>query len=174
MKRVPVSIEDYAGHIMKCLPQGGCLLSTSYNDVLDTMTIGWGTIGVDWSMPILNVYVRESRFTKTLLDKNPQFTINVPLPGADVRKILGYCGTKSGREVNKFKDLDLHAIKGEKVDAPAILELPLTIECEVIYKQDQDPKCMSEEIKQRFYSMGDYHTVYTGKIINAYILEEDE
>ena len=54
-KRVPVSIEDYAGHIMKCLPQGGCLLSTSYNDVLDTMTIGWGTIGVDWSMPILNV-----------------------------------------------------------------------------------------------------------------------
>lgn len=172
MKRIPVSIEDYAGHIMKSLPQG-CLLSTSYNDMMNTMTIGWATIGVDWSTPIINVYVRESRFTKTLLEKKPQFTVNVPLEGADVRKILGYCGTKSGREVNKFKDLDLHAVKGEKVDAPAILELPLTIECEVIYVQDQDPQRINEEIKHRYYAMGDYHTVYTGKIVNAYILEED-
>lgn len=172
MKRIPISIEDYAGHIIKSLPQG-CLLSTSYHDAMNTMTIGWGTIGVDWGVPILNVYVRESRFTKTMLEKNPQFTVNVPLEGTDVRKILGYCGTKSGREVNKIKDLNLHTVKGEKVDAPAILELPLTIECEVIYKQDQDPNLISEEIKHRYYSRGDYHTVYTGKIVNAYILEEE-
>lgn len=106
MKRIPVSIEDVAGQILKNLPKG-ILLSSCYNDVMDTMTIGWGTIGFDWSLPVFTVFVRESRFTKTLLEKNPQFTISVPLYDQDVRQIVGFCGTKSGREVNKFEHLHL-------------------------------------------------------------------
>lgn len=172
MKRIPVSIEDVAGQILKNLPKG-ILLSSCYNDVMDTMTIGWGTIGFDWSLPVFTVFVRESRFTKTLLEKNPQFTISVPLYDQDVRQIVGFCGTKSGREVNKFEHLHLHAVAGEKVSTPAILELPLTIECKIIYKQDQDPQAINPDLTRRYYAQGDYHTAYTAKIVNAYILEED-
>lgn len=173
MKRIPISLYEHAGHILEQLPKG-VLLSSAANGHMDTMTIGWGTLGTDWNLPVFTVFVRESRFTKTLLEANPEFTINIPLPGADVRKILGYCGTKSGRDVDKFEMMDLHAVAGEKVSAPAIAELPLTLECKIIYKQDQDPAAIQKELIHRYYPTGDFHTAYTGQIVAAYILDDKD
>ena len=73
MKR-EVNPFDYAGEICKALP-GGILLTTKGATGVNTMTIGWGTLGIEWGKPICTVFVRESRFTKGLLDKNPEFTI---------------------------------------------------------------------------------------------------
>lgn len=94
--RTEIDVNEKAGYILDCLKQG-ILLTTKENDLLDTMTIGWATIGIDWSIPVFTVYVRESRFTKVLLDKTNQFTVNIPLPGKNVRKILSFCGTRSKR-----------------------------------------------------------------------------
>ena len=62
------------------------------------------------------------------------------------------------------------------MSAPAIRELPLTVECKVIYKQDQDPAVIDRECFDKFYAKGsrnegDYHTVYYGQITAAYIVE---
>lgn len=171
MKRIPIDLYDFAGHILRTLPKG-ILLSTSANGEMDTMTIGWGSLGTDWSRPVFTVLVRESRHTKKLIEANPEFTINVPLEGADVRKIISWCGTRSGRDTDKFKDCELHVVPGEKVAAPAIAELPLTLECKVIYKQEQDKEAIEEDILKSHYPNGDLHTAYIGEIVNAYILEK--
>ncbi|MEY8308518.1 flavin reductase family protein [Erysipelotrichaceae bacterium 51-3] len=169
MRRIPINIYEYAGQILEQLPKG-ILLSTRADDKMDTMVIGWGTLGTDWGLPVFTVFVRQSRYTKVLLDKNPEFTINVPLKDADVRRIIGFCGTKSGRDYDKFKEMDLTVVPGEKVLAPAIAQFPITLECKVIYQQDQDAAAIPADIKKRYYPTGDYHTAYTGQIISAYLL----
>ncbi|MCF0246042.1 MAG: hypothetical protein HUJ55_04380, partial [Ileibacterium sp.] len=75
-------------------------------------------------------------------------------------------------DVDKFEALNLIKVEGETVQVPAVAQLPLTIEAQVIYKQDQDPQAIESEILDRYYPKGDFHTAYTAKITAAYILEE--
>ena len=174
MKR-NIDVWQYAGTILDKLGKG-ILLTTQAGGKVNTMVIGWGTLGIEWGKPIFTAYVRESRFTKELLDANPVFTVNVPLEAID-KEVLRLCGSKSGRELDKFAALGLHTEPGETVDVPAIRELPLTLECKVIYKQDQDPAAIEACNIERYYppffpdGRGDYHTVYYGQITAAYIVE---
>ena len=98
MKR-KVNVWEYAGHILENVGKG-VLLTTKADGRPNTMTIGWGTLGIEWGKPICTVFVRESRYTKELLDKNGEFTVNVPMGEID-KNILAVCGTKSGIDMDK-------------------------------------------------------------------------
>lgn len=171
---------DYAGEICKALP-GGILLTTKRGEEVNSMTIGWGCIGIDWSRPVFIAYVRESRYTKQLLEDNGEFTVNIPL-GEVPRAALSLCGRKSGRDLNKIEKLNLTLEESDVISVPGIRELPLTLECKVIYKQKQDLSALPDDILDRYYpveddtlhpgSERDYHIAYTGQIIKAYIIED--
>lgn len=162
---------DYATHICKAMKPHGILLTTAAGGKVNTMTIGWGTMGVDWSRPVFIAYVRESRHTHQMLEENGEFTVNIPVGEVD-KKILAYCGTKSGADSDKIADLGLHLVGSDVVCVPGILELPLTLECRVIYKEEQDLSRIPEDILARYYPEGDHHHVYYGQIVNAYLIEE--
>lgn len=173
MKR-EIQVWDYAGTILDAVGKGA-LLTTKADGKLNTMTIGWGTLGIEWGQPIFTVFVRESRYTKRLLDKNPEFTVNIPY-GAFDKQILGVCGTKSGRDTDKIQALGLTLVDPLTVSVPAVRQLPLTLECKVIYRQDQEPGAIDPAYDTRFYAKGtpnegDYHTAYYGQITAAYIVE---
>lgn len=165
---------DYAGHICTSMKKG-ILLTTKAGGKVNTMTIGWGTLGIEWGKPIYTVFVRESRHTKNMLEENGEFTVNVPMGQVD-KNILAVCGTKSGRDMDKIAQLGLHLEEPETISVPGIRELPLTLECKVIYKQDQDPKAIDKACDERYYAKGtpnegDYHTAYYGLITAAYVIE---
>lgn len=170
---------DYATEICSALPKG-VLLTTAAQGRVNTMTIGWGTLGVDWSRPVFTAYVRTGRFTHEMLAANPEFTVNVPLGEFD-RSILGAAGTVSGRDEDKVARLGLTLVDPEVVSVPAIAELPLTLECRVLYTQDQQVELLPPDIRERMYPAGvpstacganaDAHTVYYGEIVSAYIVE---
>ncbi len=162
---------DYAGHICKSLKPSGILLTTAVDGKVNTMTIGWGTLGYDWSRPVFIAYVRESRYTKQMLEANGEFTVNIPMGDVD-KKILGYCGTKSGADTDKIADLGLHLVESDIVSVPGIRELPLTLECKVLYKEEQDLSRIPADIISRYYPDGDHHHVYYGEIVNAYLIED--
>lgn len=169
-----IKVWDYAGKILEETSKG-VLLTTKAGGKVNSMTIGWGILGIQWGKPIFVALVRESRYTKKLLDENPEFTVNVPLGEID-KNILAVCGTKSGRDMDKIAQLGLTLEEGKTVSVPAIKELPLTLECKVIYKQDQDPAAINEENDTKYYAKGtknegDYHTAYYGQITAAYIVE---
>ena len=93
------------------------------------------------------------------------------------KQILSLCGTKSGRDLDKFKELNLTQVDGQTVSAPAIRELPLTLECKVIYQQDQDLSKLDAGLREHCYPTGtaeenNFHTAYYGEITAAYILED--
>ncbi len=165
---------DYSAQIMKALKKG-LLLTTSSGNKVNTMTIGWGALCVEWYLPIFVAYVRESRYTKQLLEESGEFTVNIPLDTCD-KNILSYCGTKSGRDTDKIEDLGLHLEESEIVHVPGIRELPLTLECKVIYKQPQALSAIKDDLLDRYYPIGesgkrDGHSIYYGQIVNAYIIE---
>lgn len=60
-----IDVLDYAGHICKAM-KNGVLLTAKSQDRVNTMTIGWGTIGIEWNKPIFIAYIRESRYTRQL------------------------------------------------------------------------------------------------------------
>lgn len=168
---------DYAGTVCKAMPRG-ILLTTKADGKVNTMTIGWGHIGIEWGKPIFVAYVRESRYTKQMLEANGEFTINVPMGSID-GKILGYCGTKSGRDTDKIRDKNLITVESDVVSAPGIVQFPLTLECRVIYRQEQEIRQMPQGVVNRFYppfgetKVPDMHTAFYGEIVNAYLIEQD-
>ena len=169
-----VKVWDYAGRIMEAIDEG-ILLTTAAQGEKDTMVIGWGHIGVIWGKPVFVAYVRESRHTKSLVEKNGEFTVNTPLAPID-KNIIAVCGTKSGRDMDKFAELGLETEEGLTVSVPGIRQLPLTLECKVIYRQDQDSAALHPDVMARYYkpgtrNEGDYHTMYFGEITAAYIIE---
>ncbi len=128
-------------------------------------------------MPTFVVYVRQSRYTKRQLDMTGEFTISAPLNGRLDPDVFRICGTLSGRDIDKEKEAGLTLVKGEATGAPGIAEYPLTLECRVLYKQDQRLSDMPADIVSRFYTNGaddgDFHTMYIGRIVDSYIIEED-
>lgn len=167
---------DYSGEFAKNMKRG-ILLTTKVAGKVNTMTIGWGTIGIEWGRPVFVAYVRESRYTRELLDQNPEFTVNCPYGNVDP-KILGFCGSKSGRDHDKVAELGLHLEEPVEVSVPGIRELPLTLECKVIYRNDQNVQGIPQQILDRYYpemdGVRDHHIAYYGQIMQAYIIENEE
>jgi len=171
---------DYAADICNAMKQG-VLLTTKNGEFVNTMTIGWGHIGVLWGKPIFIAYVRESRHTKTMIENHGEYTVNVPMGPVD-RSILGFCGTKSGRDTDKIKELGLTLVDSDNIAVPGIKELPLTLECKVIYTQKQDLSAIPADLIKRYYpaytdsnigfAEADGHYVYVGEIVGAYIIED--
>jgi len=172
-----IDLWEHAGYILDRVGKG-VLMTTKADGRVNTMTIGWGTLGVEWKKPIFTAFVRQSRYTKELVDRNGEFTINIPLEGADVKQILSVCGSKSGRDLDKIENLGLHLEAPETIGVPGIRELPLTLECKVIYRQDQDLSALEETSRSHYYKPGthddgDFHTAYYGEVTAAYIITEE-
>ena len=168
----PIEIFDCASPLLQALP-GGILLNTKAGGRLNTMTIGWGALGIEWGVPVFIAYVRGSRFTHSLLDENPEFTVCIP-EGAPNRKITGFCGSVSGRDTDKVQEMGLTPEPPERISVPGFLEFPLTLECRVIYRREQDGSAIPPEHLARYYppvgenGQADLHTVYYGQILSAY------
>jgi len=172
-----INITDYANLITKALPKG--ILLNTCGDKFNSMVIGWGHLGTLWGRPTFHVYVRQGRYTKPLLDKTGEFTISVPLDNPDpaINKI---CGWQSGYNIDKVKEAGLELENAEIIATPGIKQYPLTIECKVLYSQDQDLSRIPEDIRDRMYPQDvdgtypmanrDFHTMYVGEIVAAYII----
>ncbi len=171
---------DHLHTIGKAVKQG-VLLTTRWNDRVNTMTISWGQVGIEWNRFIFTAFVRGSRYTHEMLLHNGEFTVNIH-PEENVEKILNFCGTRSGRDTDKIRELGLTLVEGEKVSVPGIAELPLTLECRVIYRQMQDPTAIPHHIREEFYpryqkgdpslTVRDIHTMFYGEIVNTYMIEK--
>ena len=175
-----IDVFYYAGHICKEMKKG-ILLTGKSGDTLNTMTIGWGMLGIEWGKPLFIALVRESRFTKHLIEESGEFTVNIPYGDVD-SKILGFCGTKSGRDVDKFAELGLTLEEPLAIHTPGIRQLPLTLECKVLYAQPQELSSIPQAILDHYYPQNidgidpgknrDRHVAYYGQIVSAYLIED--
>ncbi|MBO5032124.1 MAG: flavin reductase family protein [Lachnospiraceae bacterium] len=93
------------------------------------ITIAWaGTVCTN--PPMVSISVRPSRYSHHMIMETGEFVIN--LTTKELSYAADYCGVKSGREVDKWKEMGLTPMQSEKVKAPGIAECPVNIECKVV------------------------------------------
>ena len=149
------------------------------------ITIAWaGTICSN--PPMVSISVRPERYSYDIIKETGEFVIN--LTTKDLTFATDYCGVKSGRDVDKFKEMGLTALPGKEVKAPLIAESPVNIECKVtqeiplgshdmflaeVVAVHVDEKYMDEKGKFRLdkaepiaYSHGDY--LATGELLGTF------
>lgn len=94
----------------------------------DIVTVAWaGTICTN--PPMLSISVRPERFSHHMIEETGEFVVN--LTTKELAFATDYCGVKSGRDVDKWKEMNLTQQAGQVVKAPAIAESPVNIECRV-------------------------------------------
>lgn len=94
----------------------------------NVLTIGWtGTVCSDPAM--VSISVRPERYSYHMIKETGEFVIN--LTTESLAFATDYCGVKSGRDVDKFKEMKLTKLPAQKVGAPLIGESPVNIECRV-------------------------------------------
>lgn len=97
-------------------------------DEYNVFTASWtGTTCSD--PPACYVSIRKERHSYDIIKKNMEFVIN--LTTEELAYATDWCGVKSGRDFDKFKEMKLTPVKGEKVSAPIVVESPVNIECRV-------------------------------------------
>lgn len=159
-----VDYREAAATLLKTIKQGA-FLTVQAGDALNTMTIGWATIGLAWRRPVLMVMVRASRHTFGLIETSADFTVS--LPTGDMRREITFCGTHSGRDVDKFAACALKTSPSRTVFSPVIRVPGLHFECRIVYKSAMDAKALTPEYAA-LYADGDYHTLYFGEIQSVY------
>jgi flavin reductase (DIM6/NTAB) family NADH-FMN oxidoreductase RutF len=142
----------------------GILLVTG--DPPNLMTIGWGTLGVIWGMPVFTVLVRPTRYTFQLIEQSNDFSVNV-LPD-EFKQQLAFCGTRSGKTIDKIKECGFKMEKGIEISAPFLSEAIIHYECRIVEKARLDPGTMEPLVINRYYPLRDFHTVYYGEIVGVY------
>lgn len=92
------------------------------------MTAAWtGTVCSDPAM--CYVSIRKSRLSHELISRTGEFVINITTEA--LARATDWCGVRSGRDYDKWKEMGLTPVKGALVDAPLVLESPVNIECKV-------------------------------------------
>ena len=157
-------------HTADKLAHGGAFLTVG-GARPNTMTIGWGSVGICWGKPVFTVYVRPQRHTFGLLKEAGEFTVSVPT-AEPLRQELAYAGTASGRDEDKFSGHGMTAAPAQRVGAPIIKECGLHFECKVRLVQDMTPEQMDGDIHARVYPADDFHTIFMGEIVACYTTDE--
>ncbi len=145
----------------------GLLLASGEGEDHNAMTIGWGAMGNIWQHDIstITVYVAPARYTYEYMERFKYFTVMVF--DDDRKDVLEYMGTHSGRDGNKEQALGLHVAYTEH-GTPYYLEAREVYECEVIYRDEFDPKGFGDIPRKRYENFpAGIHHQYIGKIVSA-------
>lgn len=93
------------------------------------ITVAWaGTVCTN--PPMVSISVRPERHSYGMIKESGEFVIN--LVTKKLVRATDYCGVRSGRDVDKFKEMKLTKEEAEKVRTPLIAESPVNIECKVV------------------------------------------
>ncbi len=138
------------------------LLTVGDEKSFNTMTCSWGMIGHIWFKNVFNTVVRPQRYTYEFINKYDNFTITF-LPD-EYKKVLSFCGTKSGRDFDKVKETGLTPVFLE--EGVTFEEAERVIVCKKLYCQAMDEKSfVDKEVMEKAYKDRDFHYSYVGEIL---------
>jgi flavin reductase (DIM6/NTAB) family NADH-FMN oxidoreductase RutF len=154
----------FLDELNKAFRSGGAFLLVDKNP----MTIGWGMLGTMWYQDVMTIMVRPSRYTYKLLEKNKRFSVSVPKV-AEFKEELAFCGSKSGRDVDKLKECKLELMDGKNKGIKIIKNCSIYYECEIVHECMMDKTTVKDESVLKYYpEQKNFHKFYHAKILNCY------
>ena len=163
----PMPIYELDLNPFKQFKEDMCAIVTECDGRANAMTASWGAMGEMWGKDCITLYVRESRFTRELMDKSETFSVNFLDMTKSVNKLaLEVFGSESGRDKDKIKEVDFNV--GHKLNTPYLDESNFVFLCNklsrTVLKEDD---FFNPRIKDKFYDNGDYHVMYIAEIIRV-------
>jgi flavin reductase (DIM6/NTAB) family NADH-FMN oxidoreductase RutF len=154
----PLEIGD---NVFKLIGQDWMLITAGTVDSLNTMTASWGGMGVLWNKNVCFCVIRPTRYTYEFMEKSDNFTLCFFTE--KYRDVLNFCGTHSGRDVDKIEMTGLTPLEGSN-GIVFFDEARLVIETSKIYFQDLNPENFLDDSIDGNYPKKDYHRMYIGEI----------
>lgn len=147
----------------KLIGTGWMLITAGTPESFNTMTAGWGALGVLWERKVAFCFIRPTRYTFAFVERSPHFTLS--FFEERHRKALSFCGSHSGRDTDKIKGAGLTPVnEGGFV---YFAEARLVLACRKLYFQDISPERFLDAKINDLYSQKDYHRMYVGEIVKC-------
>ncbi len=129
-------------------------------DITNTMTASWGGMGILWNRPVAFCFIRPQRYTFQLTEQSERFSLS--FLGEKYKDALRFCGTKSGRDTDKFRAAGITAATYDSV--PYVEEASLVMICRKLYADDLRKECFCLPSLLSNYQADDFHRVYVMEI----------
>jgi len=159
-------IYSITDNFVKSIGNDWLLITSGTPEKFNTMTASWGAVGVLWSKPVGICFIRPTRYTFDFINKDQIFTLSFFTEKE--HSILQYCGSKSGRNVDKIAQTGLIPLQTNS-GGIAFKQSRLCIECSKVYYDDLKPSnFILSGTDQQNYPLKDYHRMFIGEIVNVY------
>ncbi|MEG2258768.1 MAG: flavin reductase family protein [Oscillospiraceae bacterium] len=146
------------------------LLSAGTAESFNSMTVSWGGVGTLWSRAVATVYVRPQRYTREFIEREDFFTLCF-FNGSHM-KDLSYIGNTSGKNKDKIAATDLTPCFNNSSNSPMFEQAELVLVCKKLYFDDIKKENISDsEIIDKNYPKSDFHRLYIGEVVEAFIKE---
>ncbi len=145
------------------------LVTAGNGEKFNTMTASWGGIGWLWNRPVAFVFIRPERYTHGFIEREERLTLS--FYAEEHRGILQFCGTKSGRDVDKVGATGLSPVVLES-GAITFAQARLTLDSRKLFKASmKETDFIDKSILSKWYGNkpgGSLHDVYVVEIENVF------
>jgi flavin reductase (DIM6/NTAB) family NADH-FMN oxidoreductase RutF len=160
-----IPVTELSSNPFQLIGREWMLITAGGLDSFNTMTASWGALGHLWERDVAICYVRPQRHTYGFMERSGVYTLS--FFGAEWRKALEYCGSHSGRDVDKPAQTGLtpFATPGGSV---AFEQARLILECRKLYAGDiAEAGFIDRAAMDAVYPHRDFHRFYVGEIARA-------
>lgn len=159
-----ISPQAITDNVFALINDDWMLITAGSLESFNPMTASWGGLGVLWDKPIAICFIRPSRYTYHFMEGADAFTLS--FFGEEHRDVLDFCGSHTGREVDKVAETGLTPLSTE-TGAVTFAEARLVLECRKVYYQDFNPAHFLDAAIHDAYPSKDYHRMYIGEIVRC-------
>lgn len=159
----PFPIEKLEFNPFEKIGKEWALVSAGSKQKANTMTISWGGVGVLWGKNVAFIFVRDSRYTKELIDAYDLFSVS--FLNEEHRTAMQYCGSHSGRDEDKMEHAKL--TWNYKHSIPFIDEGNFILLCQKLSATRITEESFLSPAVREWYTDGDMHTMYVAEIIEV-------
>jgi flavin reductase (DIM6/NTAB) family NADH-FMN oxidoreductase RutF len=162
-----IPVQDLQDNVFHLIGDDWMLITAGTQDKFNTMTASWGSLGILWHMPVAICFVRPTRHTFPFMEASESYTLC--FLEEPYRNILQYCGTHSGREVDKIAETGLIPLSTERGNI-YYEQCRLVLECRKLYSDWlKEGNFTVPGLAGKNYPKKDYHKCYIGEILSCLV-----
>jgi flavin reductase (DIM6/NTAB) family NADH-FMN oxidoreductase RutF len=166
-KFAPFPVKKLNDNVFHQLDDDWMLITAGDPGNFNTMTASWGALGILWSLPVSICFIRPHRYTFEFMEASAYYTLC--FLEDQYRDILQFCGTHSGKNVDKVAETGLIPLTTETGNI-YYEQCKLALECRKLYADSlKEEKFVLQNLIGKNYPKKDFHKFYIGQIISCLV-----
>ena len=160
-----IDIRQWKQSAVQAIAEDWALVTAGTAAGYNTMTVSWGGLGEIWGKDAAFIFIRPQRHTMAFLEANERFTLC--FFGGEARQALAYCGSHSGRDVDKAAQTGLTPVFED--DVTYFAQARVVLRCRKMAGYDLTPQgFLDGGIEDNYHGSG-YHRMFIAEIEQAQI-----